>query len=44
MVLHDKDGNVFYSKSSPEGYSKIPEQVLKVKAGKSYNTKLEPKS
>ena len=43
VVLHDKDGNVLYAKSSPEGYAKIPDQVLKVKAGSAYNSKLEPK-
>jgi len=44
VVLHDKDGNVLYSKSSPEGYAKIPKQVLAVEAGKSYNLNLEPRS
>ena len=44
VVLHDKEGNVLYSKSSPEGYAKIPEKVLKVKAGGSYDSNLEPKS
>ena len=43
VVLHDKEGNVLFSKSSPEGYAKIPEKVLKVKAGGSYDSNLEPR-
>lgn len=40
IVLHDEDGNVLLAKSSPEGYAKIPERVIKVQAKKTYDMKL----